>query len=229
MAKGNFIAYYRVSTAKQGASGLGLEAQQKAVLDTLNGGNWKLQSSYTEIETGKNNDRPKLKEALQECRLTSATLIVAKLDRLARNLVFIGTLMESGVDFVACDMPSANKLTIHILAAVAQAEAEAISHRTKVALAAAKARGTKLGGNRGKLNDETRKKACQRSAEVRQKRVRARQAELLPLIQTIRNNGALTFEQVAAELNRRNIDTPQKKGPWQAAQVYRILQRSNTA
>src|SRR6516225_6135867 len=99
MIKGNFIAYYRVSTARQRASGLGLEAQERAVLDLLNGGRWTLQAAYTEIETGKNNERPQLKAALQECRLTGAMLIVAKLDRLARNVRFISTLMEAGVDF----------------------------------------------------------------------------------------------------------------------------------
>jgi DNA invertase Pin-like site-specific DNA recombinase len=225
MARGNFIAYYRVSTAKQGVSGLGLEAQERAVLDRLDGGNWRLQSSYTEIETGRNSDRPRLKEALDECQLTGATLIVAKLDRLARNVVFIGKLMESGADFIACDMPQANKLTIHILAAVAEAEAEAISQRTKAALAAAKARGVKLGGNRGKLTAEIRRRAWQRSVVVRRRRAAERRAKLLPLVEKIRDNGACTLAQVAAELNRRNIETPQKRGEWRAMQVLRILHR----
>jgi DNA invertase Pin-like site-specific DNA recombinase len=137
--KGNFVAYYRVSTGKQGASGLGLEAQRKAVVDYLKGGKWKLVAEVTEIETGKNADRPKLQEALGLCRLHKAKLIVAKIDRLARNVHFLSGLMQSGVDFIACDMPTANKLTIHILSAVAEAEAEMISVRTKAALAAAKA------------------------------------------------------------------------------------------
>jgi DNA invertase Pin-like site-specific DNA recombinase len=226
MARGNFIAYYRVSTAKQGVSGLGLEAQERAVLDRLDGGNWRLQSSYTEIETGRNSDRPRLKEALDECQLTGATLIVAKLDRLARNVVFIGKLMESGADFIACDMPQANKLTIHILAAVAEAEAEAISQRTKTALAAAKARGVKLGGNRGKLTDEIRQRAWRRSVAVRRRRAAERRAKLLPLVEKLHDNGARTLAQVAAELNRRNIETPQKRGGWRAMQVLRILRRA---
>ena len=148
MAKGRFVAYYRVSTEKQGRSGLGLEAQQEAVRTHLNGGNWHLAAEVVEIESGKRNDRPKLAEALRLCRLHGATLIIAKLDRLARNVAFISNLMESGVEFTAVDFPQANRLTVHILAAVAEHEREMISKRTKDALAAAKARGVKLGGVR---------------------------------------------------------------------------------
>jgi DNA invertase Pin-like site-specific DNA recombinase len=149
MAKGKFIAYYRVSTEKQGRSGLGLEAQREAVRNHLNGGSWRLAAEVVEVESGKRNDRPKLAEALRLCRLHGATLIIAKLDRLARNVAFISNLMESGVEFTAVDFPQANRLTVHILAAVAEHEREMISQRTKAALAAAKARGTKLGGDRG--------------------------------------------------------------------------------
>src|SRR5215211_2274243 len=149
MAQGKFVAYYRVSTAKQGASGLGLEAQQEAVRTYLNGGPWRLVAEVVEVESGKRNDRPKLAEALRLCRLHGATLIIAKLDRRARNVAFISNLMESGVEFTAVDFPQANRLTVHILAAVAEHEAKAISTRTKDALAAAKARGKKLGGFRG--------------------------------------------------------------------------------
>src|SRR3712207_6842151 len=152
MAQGKFVAYYRVSTAKQGKSGLGLEAQQEAVRSYLNGGAWQLVDEVVEVESGKRNDRPKLAEALRLCRLHSATLIIAKLDRLARNVAFISNLMESGVEFTAVDFPQANRLTVHILAAVAEHEREMISRRTKDALAAAKARGKKLGGNRGKIH-----------------------------------------------------------------------------
>ena len=151
MAQGKFVAYYRVSTAKQGRSGLGLEAQQEAVRSYLNGGSWQLVAEVVEVESGKRNDRPKLAEALRLCRLHGATLIIAKLDRLARNVAFISNLMESGVEFTAVDFPQANRLTVHILAAVAEHEAKAISTRTKDALAAAKARGKRLGGDRGNL------------------------------------------------------------------------------
>src|SRR4029434_1020853 len=138
-----FVAYYRVSTDRQGRSGLGLEAQQAAVREYL-GAKGPL-TEFTEIETGKRNDRPELKQALALCRKRKARLVIAKLDRLSRNLAFIATLMDSGVEFVAVDMPEANKLTVHILAAMAEHEREQISKRTKDALAAAKRRGKRLG------------------------------------------------------------------------------------
>jgi DNA invertase Pin-like site-specific DNA recombinase len=140
-----FVAYYRVSTDRQGRSGLGLEAQQKAVMDYLNGGAWELVGGFVEVESGNKADRPELARAVDACRKHKARLVIAKLDRLSRNLAFVATLMESGVEFVAVDNPHANKLTIHILAAVAEHEREAISERTKAALAAAKARGRRLG------------------------------------------------------------------------------------
>jgi DNA invertase Pin-like site-specific DNA recombinase len=145
---GKFVSYLRVSTQKQGKSGLGIEAQRAAVNGYLNGGDWQLIEECTEIESGKRSDRPVLARALALCRVHLATLVIAKLDRLARDVHFVSGLMKAGVQFVAVDMPLANPLTIHILAAVAEAEAKAISERTKAALAAAKARGTKLGGRR---------------------------------------------------------------------------------
>src|SRR4051812_34693876 len=145
MESGKWVAYYRVSTQKQGNSGLGLDAQRDAVLGYLNGGDWQLVAEFTEVESGKKNDRPELAKALATCRRIGATLIIAKLDRLARNVAFVSNLMEAGVEFVAVDMPMANKLTVHILAAVAEHEREMISARTKAALAAARARGVRLG------------------------------------------------------------------------------------
>jgi DNA invertase Pin-like site-specific DNA recombinase len=142
------VAYYRVSTQKQGISGLGLEAQQRAVRDHLDRTRRKLIAELVEIESGKNPDRPKLAEALKLCRLTGAKLIVARLDRLARNVAFVSRLMEAGADFEAVDFPQANRFTVHILAAVAEYEARLISERTRAGLAAAKARGVKLGGRR---------------------------------------------------------------------------------
>src|SRR5215218_3176352 len=143
-----FVAYYRVSTDRQGKSGLGLEAQQKAVLDYLDGGKWELVETFTEVESGKRADRPELAKALEACRRHKATLVIAKLDRLSRNLAFIATLMDSSRDFVAVDNPHATRLTLHILAAVAEHEREMISARTKAALQAAKARGKRLGNPR---------------------------------------------------------------------------------
>src|SRR3954453_15779645 len=166
MASGKWVAYYRVSTAKQGASGLGLEAQREAVTDYLNGGNWQLAAECVEVESGRRNDRPELAKALAACRRIGATLIIAKLDPLARNVAFVSNLMEAGVEFVAVDFPTANRLTIHILAAVAEHEREMISARTKAALAAAKARGTKLGNPNG-LSIEARTKGSVLGVERR--------------------------------------------------------------
>ena len=149
MARGKFIGYLRVSTEKQGQSGLGLDAQRKAIEDYLNGGKWELLAEYVEIESGKRSDRPELAKALAHSKATGATLVIAKLDRLSRNVAFISNLMESGVEFVAADMPMANRLTVHVLAAVAEHEREMISQRTSAALAAAKARGAKLGNPNG--------------------------------------------------------------------------------
>lgn len=131
----------RLANKRQGKSGLGLEAQREAVAQYLNGGDWRLAAEVVEIESGKRNDRPKLGEALRLCRLHGATLMTAKLDRLARNVAFVSNLMEPGVEFTAVDFRQANRLTVHILAAVAEHEAKAISDRTKAALAAAKRRG----------------------------------------------------------------------------------------
>jgi DNA invertase Pin-like site-specific DNA recombinase len=142
--RGRFVAYHRVSTARQGESGLGLEAQRQANLTYLNGGAWEMVGEFVEVESGKNSDRKQLAAALEACRKHKAKLVIAKLDRLSRNLAFIATLMESGVEFIAVDNPHANKLTVHILAAVAQHEREMISERTRAALQAAKARGKVL-------------------------------------------------------------------------------------
>ena len=143
--RGRFISYLRVSTDKQGERGYGLDAQRKAVTDYLNGGSWELLGEHVEVESGKRSDRPKLAEALAACKRHRAKLVIAKLDRLSRNVAFIATLMDGKVDFVCCDFPSANRLTLHILAAVAEHEREMIAKRTKEGLAAAKARGVKLG------------------------------------------------------------------------------------
>lgn len=220
---GKFVAYYRVSTARQGKSGLGLEAQRKAVTDFLNGDSWELSAEFVEVESGKNNDRPQLEQALSTCELSGATLVVAKLDRLSRNLAFLAKLQESGARFVAADMPEANELTIHIMAAVAQAERKAISMRTKEALAAAKARGVRLGGNRGNLEDL--RKGPAKSAEVRGRQARERALKVRRQIQVITGGGEVTsLRQISAALNARGITTP-RGGKWHAAQVKAVLER----
>jgi DNA invertase Pin-like site-specific DNA recombinase len=214
---GKFVAYYRVSTDQQGTSGLGLEAQRAAVATYLDGGPWRLLAEHTEVESGKRADRPELAKALAACRKHKAKLIIAKLDRLSRNLAFIATLMDSGVEFIAVDNPHANKLTIHILAAVAQHEREAISERTKAALAAAKARGKKLGGPRLAA-------ARRASIKARSKAADAFAANVRPIIKEIQNSGVSSLRGVAKALNARGVRTP-RGGEWTAAQVSNVLER----
>jgi DNA invertase Pin-like site-specific DNA recombinase len=220
MPQSSFVSYLRVSTARQGASGLGLEAQRAAVAAHLSGGDWTLLREIVEVESGKRNDRPALAEALRLCRQKKATLVIAKLDRLARNVHFISGLMESGVEFLAVDMPSANRFVVHILAAVAEQEAEAISKRTKAALAAAKERGTVLGGRRVSAERFSEIGAVGRqtfSAQAAKGR-----AQLLPVIMEIQGQGITTLRAIAAELNDREVDAP-RGGQWSAVQVQRVL------
>ena len=213
--KGIYVAYYRVSTDRQGKSGLGLEAQQKAVADYLNGGNWSLIAEFMEVETGKRNDRPQLDRALAACRKYKAKLVIAKLDRLSRNLAFIAALMDAGVEFVAVDNPHANKLTLHILAAVAQHEREMISVRTRAALQASKARGTQLGRN----GAENLAPAYQIEAETRAK-------VFAPIFAECVDRG-MSARAIARELEIRKVVTP-KGGAWHATTVLRIMKRLQT-
>jgi DNA invertase Pin-like site-specific DNA recombinase len=223
MAQGKFVSYVRVSTARQGRSGLGLEAQQEAVRSYLNGGNWQLVAEVIEIESGKRNDRPKLAEALRLCRLHGATLIIAKLDHLARDMAFISNLMESGVEFTAVDFSQANRLTVHILAAVAEHEAKAISTRTRDSLAAAKARGTRLGGDRGNL-PAVAKDGAKASVTARITKVNNRASDLAPIIEELMGAGAVSLRQIAAELNAKGIKTARGK-EWSPMQVQRVIER----
>jgi DNA invertase Pin-like site-specific DNA recombinase len=217
MANGKFVGYFRVSTAKQGASG--------AVSNYLNGGHWKMVGEFVEIESGKRNDRPKLAEALALCRLHGATLIIAKLDRLARNVNFISNLMESSVEFVAVDFPQANRLTVHILAAVAEHEASMISARTKAALGAAKARGVVLGGDRGNIAAEA-VKGAKASAVKRGAKAANRASDLLPVIRTAQANGASSLRQIAEVLNSKGLTTA-RGGEWSAVQVQRVMNKAS--
>jgi DNA invertase Pin-like site-specific DNA recombinase len=214
---GRFVAYYRVSTDRQGKSGLGLDAQKKAVEDYLNGGPWQLVGEFTEIESGKRSDRPELEKALEACRRHKAKLVIAKLDRLSRNLAFIATLMESSVEFVAVDNPHASKLTVHILAAVAQHEREMISERTKAALQAAKARGKRLGNPR-------LSKAAARGTAAGKAAADQFAANVLPVIREIQANGVTSHNAIAAKLNERRVKTA-RGGRWSHVQVGMILAR----
>lgn len=215
MANGDFIAYYRVSTKRQGASGLGLEAQREAVLRYLNGGNWNLLAEFTEVESGKKDDRPKLEEALRMARLTNSTIIIAKWDRLSRNAGFLMALRDSKVKFIAADMPEANELTIGIMAVMAQHERQVISKRVKEALAVAKSRGTKLGNPRlseaggGDLTAARTKLSEEYAAFI---------ADIRPIIADIRAGGITSKNGIAGELNRRGFLTRRGK-QWTAQQV----------
>lgn len=222
MADGKFIAYYRVSTQKQGASGLGLDAQKDAVKRFLNGGVWELVAEYREVETGKGADalakRPQLCAALEACRKHGATLLIAKLDRLARNVHFVSGLMESKARFVACDMPEANELTIHIMAAFAEHEAKRISQRTKDALAIVKARGVVL-GKAGAANLRPNLEERKRSANAFAERLR-------PLFDGMASRG-LSQRAMVEELNGVGVSAPQG-GKWVLIQVQRVLNRVST-
>lgn len=220
MANGRFIAYYRVSTVRQGQSGLGLEAQQKAVADYLSGGSWVLTASFTEIESGRRNDRPELAKALALCRATGATLLIARLDRLTRNASFLLSLKDAGVDFIAVDQPHANRLTIGILALVAEDEAEKISARTKAALAAARACGTKLGNPDNLTN---RAEGTARSAQVRAAAAAERARDLQPIIAEMQTGGITSLSGIAQELMRRGIPTARGAMVWQPTQVRALL------
>ena len=229
MANGKFISYLRVSTARQGVSGLGLEVQREAVSRYLNGGSWSLVQELLEVESGKRNDRPQIAEALRLCRLHKATLVIAKLDRLARNVHFISSLMESGVDFIACDFPEANRLTVHILAAVAEHEAAMISARTKAALLAAKVRGVALGGQRGSVERMTAmaSKGNHQSAAKRQQAASKRRSDLLPVIEHMRRQGVVSLRGMANQLNREGLTSP-RGHRWTATQVMRVLGRNSS-
>lgn len=212
MANGKFVAYFRVSTDQQGRSGLGLEAQRKAVLDYMAQGGWAMVQEFTEVESGKSaKNRPQLTAALALCRKQKATLVIARLDRLSRNAAFLLALRDSGVEVRACDMPQAGTLEFGIRAVIAQHEREQISSRTKAALAAAKARGTELGRtgkalakkNRAAANDHARKIA---------KQVRALQAEHPSL------------RKLTAALNEAKVPTA-TGAKWHPTSVVRLLER----
>ncbi len=211
-----FVAYLRVSTTRQGESGLGLEAQRTAVEAFARQHGGAIVASYVEVETGKRSNRPELANALRAVQRAKATLLIAKLDRLARNVAFIANLMDSRVDFLACDQPFASRLTLHILAAVAEDEARRISERTKAALHAAKARGRKLGSPI----------AAQTVAKARAARstyAAKANATTLAVIREIQKSGITTLVGIARTLEARGVKTPAGRSQWQAVQVSRLL------
>lgn len=226
------VAYCRVSTRKQGESGLGLDGQKTAVEAYAMQNGAKVAALYVEVESGKKSDRPELAKALAHAKRSKATLVVAKLDRLSRNVEFLARVLNAGTDFVACDQPQANRLTLHILAAVAEAEAKAISERTKAALAAAKARGTLLGSarpdhweGREKARKQGAKRGAAQSAKVRSKAASEAYADLLPTMQALKADG-LSLQAVAERLNAEGHSTRRGK-PWNPVQVARVLERAS--
>jgi DNA invertase Pin-like site-specific DNA recombinase len=218
------INYYRVSTAKQGRSGLGLEAQRAAIEAFCASRGCEPLKEYTEVESGKRNDRPELIKALHHAKVTGATLVIAKLDRLSRNMAFLATLQDAGTKFMAADMPEANELTIHIMAAMAQAERKAISKRTKEALAAAKARGTKLGNPMGAKAFGPYKGNGAAVTAIKAK-AKAFATDIMPIIGTIRAEGQTSLRAIAAELNERGIMTA-RGGKWGPQSVSDLIRKA---
>lgn len=241
-SNGKFIAYYRVSTGRQGKSGLGLEAQRAAVETYLNGGDWAIVAEFTEVESGKNSDRPALDQALAAARLHRASLVVSKVDRLTRSVAFLSRLLEAGVDVRFADLPqiegATGRFLLQQMVAVAELEAGMISARTKAALAAAKKRGTKLGGRRRKVigvDGRGRKiygDVVSGSADARAKataaveqRADARAADIGPTVKALQAAGATSLRAIAAGLNEAGIPTSRGQGTWSAVQVARVLER----
>jgi DNA invertase Pin-like site-specific DNA recombinase len=213
---GKFVAYYRVSTDRQGKSGLGLDAQKEAVQQRLNGGRWQMVAEFVEVESGKRASRPQLDAALAACKKHKATLIVAKLDRLTRNVAFLLKLIDAGIEVLFCDLPELNgamgRFVLIVMASVAELEAGLISERTKAALKAAKARGIRLGRHGAEvLAPKYRKEAYQRAQDLE------------PVIQKLQAKG-YSLNRIAAELNKRKVPTP-RLGKWDHSSVRNVLQR----
>jgi DNA invertase Pin-like site-specific DNA recombinase len=237
-----FIAYYRVSTDKQGKSGLGLDAQRQAVANYLNGGDWKIIAEFTEVESGRRSDRPRLDAALKAARLHRVPIVVSKVDRLTRSVAFLSKLLEANVDVRFADLPSiegpTGRFMLQQMASVAELEAGMISDRTKKALAAAKQRGQKLGGIRHRVIniDERGKKTYgeqvlnvsskTRAMAVKALRARAdsRAADIAPIIKELQAAGKTSLRAIAVGLNEQGIPTA-RGGEWSAVQVMLMLER----
>lgn len=213
-----YVAYLRVSTTKQGKDGLGMAAQEQSI-KAYNGN---VIAKFIEVESGKKKDRPELAKALEHCKLTGSTLIVAKLDRLSRNVYFIASLMEAKVDFVCCDFPEASPLTLHIMSAVAEYEAKAISIRTKAALAQAKARGVRLGNPNNRTAEGASRGSIEGVKAIKEIAIKDAQ-RVLPTIQALQGKGK-SLRGIATELNTMSVKTPRGK-QWTATAVKNALDR----
>lgn len=232
------VAYYRVSTDEQGRSGLGLEAQKATVMALCKARGWEIAAEFKEVESGKRNDRRELAAAVHHAKVTNGTLVIAKLDRLSRNAAFITALQDSGAKFIAADMPEANELTVHIMAAVAQAERKAIASRTREALAAAKARGTwtkadgtpyksgtRLGNPNGAAAIRRAGKGNVAAVESIKGNANAFAQDLLPVIERLRSQGLTSLPQLARGLNEGGFATP-RGGKWHPSSVRNLLARA---
>ena len=222
MASGRFVSYLRVSTDRQGKSGLGLEAQRQAVANYLNGGSWDLTAEFVEVESGGKSDRPELKAAIELCQAYDATLVVAKFDRLARDAHFLLGLQKAGVRFVAADNPHANDMTVGIMAIIDQDERKRISERTKAALAAAKARGVQLGGFKGRAGTP---EDCAKARAARSSKADAKAIALGAAFKRFDPEGDLSAARLARCLNDGGVPTPSGRGQWQAVTVQRVRAR----
>src|ERR1700722_11603798 len=233
MAKGKFISYLRVSTDKQGRSGLGLEAQRAAVESYLNGGRWAVVAEYVEAESGKRSDRPKLAKALSHAKAIGATVVFAKLDRLTRNVDLLRALVASDVDLVFCDLPhvppgAMGRFLLTQMASVAELEAGLISERTKAALAAAKARGVKLGNPNGARALRGKQVGNKEAVAAIELRGQEHATNLRSILDDIRGEGITSIRKIAEELNRGGIPAP-RGGEWQPTTVVRLLARLQVA
>ena len=219
------VAYYRVSRESQRRSGLGLEAQRAAVAHLCETRGWQIVAEFTEVESGKRDDnRPQLHAAMHRAKVTGATLVIAKLDRLSRSAAFLTALQEAGTPFVAADMPEACETTVGILAVIARAERKAISRRTREALAAAKARGTRLGNPYGAAALRRAAKGNAAALEAVKAGAAERAADYAPVIADIQASGATSLPAIARELNERGIVTP-RGGQWHPSSVRNLLAR----
>ena len=205
---------------RQGKSGLGLEGQQAAVTAYLNGGNWSLAWEFVEVESGAHCERPQMAEAIKACRVYGAKLLIAKLDRLSRDAVFLLSLEKAGIEFMAADMPTANRLTVGIMAMAAEEERRMISARTRAALQAAKAHGVKLGGYRG---HDMPAHAAVASLKARRARAAVRGADLAPIVAELEAEGVTSLSGLAKALSARGVPAARGGSDWSPSQVRRLL------
>lgn len=225
MSKGKFISYIRVSTGKQGRSGLGLEAQRKSIQDYVQKNNWTVLQEFIEVDSGKNDERKQLKLALEACKRTGSKLLLAKLDRLSRDVAFIANLMKSKAEFVCCDFPEANSFTIHILSAMGEYERELIANRTRNALKAWKERNpNKKLGKKENLTDTARAKGRVEAVKSIRNKADEYTSMVYPIIKELQNQG-MSLHAIARKLSSDGELTARGTTAWDATKVRNVLKR----